>query len=90
MAKTFKAIGLFAVGAVIGTAAGVLYAPRAGKHTRARLRNSAGRAFHRADEIRSGVQVRLAETIKETSQAVRERIDEGRERVGQYVRAISR
>lgn len=113
MANKLTGIGLFAAGVGIGAGLALLYAPRAGKHTRARLRNSANRAFHRLEEVREDVKSRMAEIVDETSetiasaiasgkettrvstecvqdtlQKVRDRMNEGRERVEEYVRSF--
>jgi len=74
-------IGLFAAGAGVGAAVGLLYAPRAGRHTRAKILNTANGALNRLDEIK--------DEGKEVLDKVRERIDEGRERVGEYFRSVA-
>jgi gas vesicle protein len=70
MANKLTAVGCFAVGAGIGAALGVLYAPRAGKHTRTRLRNSANRALHRAEEMREDVRGYMSELVDEVSESI--------------------
>jgi gas vesicle protein len=114
MSNKFTGLGLFAAGVGIGAAVALLYAPRAGKHTRTRLRNSANRTLHRVDEIRQDVRSRMAEIVDETSDTiasaiaygkettkvsseciqdtvkkVRDRMNEGRERVEEYVRSFA-
>jgi gas vesicle protein len=114
MSKTISGFGLFAAGAGIGAALAILYAPRAGKHTRAQLRRSANRALHRAEEVRDDVRAQLSEWVDETSDAilssisscgkagtdtgerlqetlnrVRHRMDEGRQRVEEYVKSLA-
>ncbi len=78
MSNVLKRIGFFAAGAGIGAAVVMLYAPRAGKHTRARIRNSANRTMHRIEEIRDDVRSTMSEMIDETSEAVASVISSGR------------
>ena len=114
MAKKLTAIGCFAAGAGIGAAMALLYAPRAGKHTRARLRNSANRTLHRVEEVQNDVRSYMSELVDDASEMfatslasgkeaakaskehvlqtfdkVRECVDEGRERVEQYIRSVA-
>jgi gas vesicle protein len=107
MSSKLTGIGLFAAGAGIGAAIALLYAPRAGKHTRARLRNTASRAVDRLEEVRDDVRSHMSEWVDEASEAiasniasgketgervledVRERFQEGKERVEQYVRSVA-
>jgi len=107
MANKLAGIGLFAAGAGIGAAAALLYAPRAGKHTRARIRNTTNRAVNRLEEVRDDVRSHMSEWVDEASEAiasniacgkessarvldeVRDRLQEGRERVEQYVRSVA-
>jgi gas vesicle protein len=70
MANKLASIGIFAAGAGIGAAVALLYAPRSGRHTRARLRNSANRTIHRVEEIRNDIQSRLAEAADEVSETL--------------------
>jgi len=78
----------FAAGAGIGAAIALLYAPRAGEHTRAKLRNSAIRARNRVEEVRDEVRTHLSEWVDETSEVIAsnlaagtEKAIEGKERV---------
>jgi gas vesicle protein len=114
MANKTTTIGLLVAGAGIGAAVALLYAPRAGKHTRARLRNSANRTLHRIEEVQKDVQSFVAELVDDASEViasnlasgkeavkvssesalrtfdkVRECVDEGRERVEQYIRSVA-
>ena len=43
-----NAVGIFCAGAGIGVVAGLLYAPRSGKHTRKQLKRFAG---HKMDQV---------------------------------------
>lgn len=70
MNKKLTAVGCFTVGAGIGVTLGLLFAPRAGKHTRARLCNSASRTLNRVDEIRENVRGRLSELVDDVSETV--------------------
>jgi gas vesicle protein len=70
----------FAAGAGIGAAIALLYAPRAGKHTRARLRNSAIRTCHRAEEVRDDVRAHMSEWLDETSEVIASNIAAGKEK----------
>ena len=70
MDKKLVAGGCFAVGAGLGAALGLLFAPRAGKHTRARLRNSANRTLHRVEEIGEEVKGYMSELVDEVSESV--------------------
>lgn len=68
--KLAAAVGCFAVGTGVGVALGVLFAPRAGKHTRARLRNSANRTLHRVEEMREGVREYMSELVDDVSESI--------------------
>jgi len=107
MAGKLTGLGLFAAGAGIGAAVALLYAPRAGKHTRARIRNTATRTVNRLEEVRDDVRAHMTEWLDEASEAiaaniacgrergehaldsVRERMQEGKERVEEYVRSVA-
>jgi len=80
MANKVKAIVSFAAGAGIGAAIALLYAPRAGKHTRARLLNSAVRARHRAEEVRDDVRAHMLEWVDETSEVIASNIAAGKDK----------
>jgi gas vesicle protein len=80
MANKVNAIVSFAAGAGIGAAIALLYAPRAGKHTRARLRNSAVRAGHRLEEVREDVRAHMSEWVDETSEVIASNIEAGKEK----------
>jgi gas vesicle protein len=93
MANKKLGLGCFLAGAGIGAVTALLYAPRAGKHTRQRIRNS-------ANDVRAYVSERVdetSETLASTIAAgrgalgkVRERVEEGRDRVGEFVRSVAR
>ena len=70
MSDKLKGLGLFAAGAAIGGAVALLYAPRAGRHTRARIRNSANQTLHRAEEVRDGVRTYVSELVDDVSEAI--------------------
>jgi len=88
MDKKLAAVGCFAVGAGVGAALGLLFAPRAGKHTRARLRSSANRTIHRVEEIGEDVRGYMSELVDDVSESIvsgigtcRQTVDEKGERV---------
>ena len=101
MANKIKGISFIAAGAGVGAVVALLYAPRTGKQTRARIRKSANHTLHRAAEIGEDMRAYVAsgigtckqtaeaggERIKQTLGKVREEIDKGRERVVKYVRS---
>jgi gas vesicle protein len=114
MSNKLTTLGFFAAGIGIGAAAALLYAPRAGRHTRARLRNSANRTLHRVEEVQNDVRACVSELVDDASEViaanlasgkdaakaskervlhtfdkVRECVDEGREKVEQYIRAVA-
>lgn len=70
MANKLAAVGCFAVGAGVGAALGLLFAPRAGKHTRARIRNSANRTLHRVEEIGEDVRGYMSELVDDVSETI--------------------
>jgi len=70
MSDKLKGLGLFAAGAAIGGAVALLYAPRAGRHTRARIRNSANQTIHRVEEVGDGVRSYLSELVDDVSEAI--------------------
>ena len=70
MANKLKGIGFFAAGAGVGAVVALLCAPRAGKHTRARIRNSANRTLHRASEMGEDVRAYMSELADEVSETV--------------------
>ena len=58
----------FIMGAVVGVAIGFLYAPKAGKETRALLKEKAGEVREKTGEV--------AEKTKETAAAARKKVEE--------------
>jgi len=80
MANKVNVIVSFAAGAGIGAAIALLYAPRSGKHTRARLRNSAVRAAHRVEEVRDDVRAHMSEWVDETSEMIASNIAAGKDK----------
>jgi gas vesicle protein len=70
MANKLKGIGCFAAGAGVGAVVALLCAPRSGKHTRARIRNSANRTLHRAAEMREDVRAYMSEMADDASETV--------------------
>jgi gas vesicle protein len=63
------AIG-FLIGAVVGVAVGFLYAPKAGKETRALLKQKAEEVKEKAGEVTS----RVTESAREAGKKVRDKL----------------
>lgn len=63
------AIG-FLIGAVVGVAVGFLYAPKAGKETRAMLKEKAGEVKEKASEVTA----RVTESAVEAGKKVRNKL----------------
>ena len=74
-----KGLGLFAAGAGIGAAIALLYAPRAGKHTRRRIRNTANRTLNEIAGVRDDVRACMSEWMDETSETIASSMASGRE-----------
>ena len=76
-------LGLFAAGAGIGAGIGavvaLLYAPRAGKHTRRRLQNSADQTLNEIAAVRDDVREYMTEWVDETSEAIAASVTSGSE-----------
>ena len=72
-------LGFFAAGAGIGAVVALLYAPRAGKHTRRRIRNTTNRTLNEITEIRDDLRASMSEWVDETSETIASSIAEGRE-----------
>lgn len=101
--RKLSTLGIFALGAGIGASVALLYAPRAGKHTRRRIRNSASRALNQLEDMREDIQTRMTDWADEASgliasskegaigalETVRSRVETGKERVGKYIRAVA-
>ena len=73
------------IGAAIGAAIGVLYAPKAGKETREDLLNSAREAKEKAAEYVEQGRQKAADLVEEGKRQARESIDKGRTQWTQYV-----
>src|SRR5204862_8011922 len=72
-------LGCFAAGAGLGALVALLYAPRAGKHTRRRIRNTANRTLYEMTEIRDDLRASMSEWVDETSETIASSIAAGRE-----------
>jgi gas vesicle protein len=77
--NTLKAFGLFAAGAGIGAAAALLLAPRSGKQTRRRLRNSANLALNRIEDLQEDLRSRMTDWADEASEIIASGIARGKE-----------
>ena len=77
--KKRTGLAFLAVGAGIGAAVALLYAPRAGKHTRQRIRNTANRTVNGITEMRDDLRASMSEWVDETSETIASSIAAGRE-----------
>jgi gas vesicle protein len=88
MNETAKGVTVFALGVALGAAAGVLYAPRSGKHTRARLRKTAHQTHRKIQDLRDDVKLHMNEWVDEASDAIASSIASGKAKAnasGEYV-----
>jgi gas vesicle protein len=72
-------LGCFAVGAGIGAVVALLYAPRAGTHTRRRIRNTANRTLNEITEIRDDLRASMSGWVDEPSETIAPSMAAGRE-----------
>jgi gas vesicle protein len=72
-------LGAFVYGALIGAGLALLYAPRAGRETRAELRSGALRVRDRAEDVVRQVQDTVTGTIDDVREEVNDRLDAARE-----------
>jgi gas vesicle protein len=86
MKTKFAGLGLFAAGVGLGVAAGILFAPRAGKHTRTRLLNAANRTRHRLEEVGDELRSEMAEWVDETSEVIAANVAAGKDKAKEKAR----
>ncbi len=72
-------LGGFILGAVVGVAAALLYAPRTGEETRAELREGVRRMRDRAGDTVREMQDSVGDTLGNVRNSVNERIDQARD-----------
>ena len=82
MNKT-KGVALFIAGAGLGAGLGLLFAPRSGKHTRARIANTANRTKHRLEDVRDDLRTHLSEWVEDASEAIASNVAAGKATVAQ-------
>jgi gas vesicle protein len=68
--RKIAALGIFAAGAGIGAVAALLLAPRTGKQTRRRIRNTANEALNRIEDVREDLRNRMTDWAEEASDAI--------------------
>ena len=71
--------GKFVLGATIGTALGLLFAPRTGKETRAAIKEKAGDLLQKAKEIdvkevRENIEQKVANIVEEMKDLAKEKV----------------
>jgi len=71
--------GGFVLGAVVGVAAALLYAPRTGEETRAELREGVRRMRDRAGDTVRDVQDSVGDTLDNVRSSVNDRIEQARD-----------
>jgi gas vesicle protein len=60
------------IGALVGVAAGILFAPKAGKETRQQIVEETGKAAKSMKENMGAVKTKIAESVKETGSKLHE------------------
>ena len=70
-----SALGIFCAGAGIGVVAGLLYAPRSGKHTRKQLRRFADRKMDRVEGFRDEMMSRATDGLDRVKNTVNANCD---------------
>ena len=79
--KNSGSVSSFIVGAAIGAAVALLFAPRSGAATRQDLRRRAGRVGRAAGEVVGDAAGRVTDTFHEARRQVEERLDSARQAV---------
>lgn len=80
-------LGGFLVGAAVGTVAGLLYAPKTGRETRALLKKSADALPELAEDLSSNLQIQASRLSESTVQQWDETLVRLREALGAGVEA---
>lgn len=93
MAERGEASGFlagFVVGALIGVASAILFAPRSGEETRAKIRERSIELQHQADELSAearkraaGISAQTKEKAASVQAKVKQAVDEGRSVAGE-------
>ena len=76
--KKAEVIGLFITGALLGVTAGFLYAPQSGARTRKQMQKRARRSLEHLDDLQEDIRSQVNDWVEEVSDAVDERLHEGR------------
>ena len=95
--RKLTALGILALGAGIGASVAILYAPRAGKHTRRKIMLSANKALNQLEDMRENSQGQMTEWMdgathliaagRDGAKDVFERANKSR--VGRYLRSVA-
>lgn len=81
--------GFFVMGAAVGAAAALLYAPKAGVQTRKDIRKFSKRAVDRFDDLQSDVRDQLNdgyEQVLEVFDNVKDYVEDGRNRLKKIIK----
>lgn len=79
-----KMVGFFLTGAAVGAAVALLYAPKAGAHTRRDIRKFSKRAVDRLDDLQCDVREQLNggyEQVIEVFDNVKDYVEDGKNRL---------
>jgi gas vesicle protein len=95
--RKMTALGILAVGAGIGATVALLYAPRAGKHTRRKLAHSANKALNQLEDMRENIQTQMTDWMDGASHLIVTGRDSAKDmfdranksKVGRYLRSVA-
>lgn len=82
-------VGVFLLGALLGAAAALLFAPGSGEETQREIRQRVTRLRDAAEQRVKGVQQQLGERLEHTREEVRDRVDALRDAVESGKQAAS-